>query len=224
MGLEELPSRAERAVHGGAAAEPDLARLGADRDGPGSVVGGQDRPGSHDAGPGAPGTGYLLAHAEGAEFLAYQDGSQGEFWIDLKSVPGTYAVEWFDPTNGKAVAGKPIQGRSGLCSRRRFPGPAAVYLKRSASALSLCDGPPGRLSGLGWPGPRRPSSNAHGDLDRFTDRLEGQGIVDSHLGNRGGPSGVTSASPSGFSVLLLADREGPAPGPGEIGVGAAVRK
>jgi hypothetical protein len=79
------------------------------------------------------GTGYLLAHADSAEFLAYQDGSQGEFWIDLKSAPATYAVEWFDTTNGKTLPGKPIQGGARRVFTTPFPGPAAVYLKRSAS-------------------------------------------------------------------------------------------
>ena len=75
-------------------------------------------------------TGYLLAHAEGAEFLAYQDGSQGEFWIDLKGVPGSYEVQWFDTTTGKAVAGTPATGGGRRVFTTPFPGPAAVYLKR----------------------------------------------------------------------------------------------
>ncbi len=74
----------------------------------------------------------MLAHADGAEFLAYQDGSQGEFWIDLKNAPGTYTVEWFDTTNGKTLPGKPIQGGGRRVLTTPFPGPAAVYLKRSA--------------------------------------------------------------------------------------------
>jgi hypothetical protein len=78
------------------------------------------------------GTGYLLAHVGGTEFLAYQDGSQGEFWIDLKSAPGTYAVEWFDTTNGKTLSGRPVQGGGRRVLTTPFPGPAAVYLKRFA--------------------------------------------------------------------------------------------
>ncbi len=75
-------------------------------------------------------TGYLLAHKDGAEFLAYQDGSQGEFWIDLKDAPGTYEVEWFNPTTGKTLPDKPISGGGRRVFTTPFPGPAAVYLKR----------------------------------------------------------------------------------------------
>jgi hypothetical protein len=75
-------------------------------------------------------TRYLLAHP-GHEYLAYQDGSQGEFWIELKDAPGTYSVEWFDITTGKTHPGKPVAGGGRRVLTTPFPGPAAVSLKRS---------------------------------------------------------------------------------------------
>jgi hypothetical protein len=73
-------------------------------------------------------TGWILADA-GREYLAYQDGSQGEFWIDLTDAPGTYAVEWFDTTNGQTTRGRPVEGGSRRALITPFPGPAAVFLK-----------------------------------------------------------------------------------------------
>ena len=75
-------------------------------------------------------TGFLLANP-GREFLAYQDGSQGEFWIDLKDAPGTYSVEWFDPTTSRAIPGKKVAGGGRRTFTTPFPGPAALYLKRA---------------------------------------------------------------------------------------------
>ena len=75
-------------------------------------------------------SGYLLAHGRGAEFLAYQDGSLGEFSIILRNYPGTYEVTWFDPTTGKTIPGKPVVGGERRFFTTPFPGPAAVHLKR----------------------------------------------------------------------------------------------
>jgi hypothetical protein len=72
--------------------------------------------------PPAPGlcqTGYLRA-APGREYLAYQDGSQGEFWIDLKGAAGAYAVEWFDTTRGRVVPSAAVNG-SGRTDRSAQP-------------------------------------------------------------------------------------------------------
>ena len=76
-------------------------------------------------------TGYLLAKP-GQEYLAYQDGSQGEFSVELKDAPGRFAVEWFDTTTGKTVAGKAVTGGGRRTFTTPFPGPAALYLKREA--------------------------------------------------------------------------------------------
>jgi hypothetical protein len=75
-------------------------------------------------------TGYLLAN-RGREYLAYQDGSQGEFWVDLTGAPGRFEVEWFDPTRGEAERGRPVEGGGRRVLTTPFPGPAAVYLKRA---------------------------------------------------------------------------------------------
>jgi hypothetical protein len=76
------------------------------------------------------GTGYLLA-ARGREYLAYQDGSLGEFSIDLKNAGGVYEVLWYDPTKSQVVPDKPITGGDRCILTTPFPGPAAVHLKRT---------------------------------------------------------------------------------------------
>jgi hypothetical protein len=75
-------------------------------------------------------TGYLLAKT-GQEYVAFQDGSQGEFWIELKDAPGTYAVEWLNTTTGATVPGKPIAGGGRRVFTSPFPGPAVLHLKRA---------------------------------------------------------------------------------------------
>jgi len=76
------------------------------------------------------GTGYLLA-SPGHEYLAYQDGSLGEFSIDLKNAGGVYEVQWYDPTKSQFVPGKPVTGGDRRVLTTPFPGPAAVQLKRT---------------------------------------------------------------------------------------------
>jgi hypothetical protein len=76
------------------------------------------------------GTGYVLAHP-GHEYLAYQDGSLGEFSIDLRNAEGTYEVRWYDTTHSRFVPGKPVSGGGRRVLTTPFPGPAAVHLKRS---------------------------------------------------------------------------------------------
>ena len=77
-------------------------------------------------------TGYVLAD-RGREYLAFQDGSQGEFWINLEGAPGPFAVEWFDTTRGVAEAGKPVEGGGRRVLTTPFPGPAVVHLKQAGS-------------------------------------------------------------------------------------------
>jgi Family of unknown function (DUF6298) len=74
-------------------------------------------------------TGYLLAE-QGREYLAYQDGSQGEFWVDLTGAPGRFSVEWFDITQNKTIPGQPVEGGAKRAFITPFPGAAALYLKR----------------------------------------------------------------------------------------------
>jgi hypothetical protein len=77
-------------------------------------------------------TSYLLAD-RGREYLAFQDGSQGEFWIDLRGASGTFAVEWFDTTRGVAIASRPVEGGGRRVFTTPFPGPAVVLLKQSGT-------------------------------------------------------------------------------------------
>jgi hypothetical protein len=77
-------------------------------------------------------TGYLIAD-RGREYLAFQDGSQGEFWIDLKGATGTFDVEWFDTTSDRAIPARPVEGGERRVFTTPFPGPAVVFLKRSES-------------------------------------------------------------------------------------------
>jgi hypothetical protein len=74
-------------------------------------------------------TGYILA-SRGREYLAFQDGSLGEFWIDLKDAPGEFEVQWYDTTRGMFVPGKPATGGARRVFTTPFPGPAALYLTR----------------------------------------------------------------------------------------------
>ncbi len=74
-------------------------------------------------------TGYVLAN-RGAEYVAYQDGSQGEFWIDLTGADTEFTVEWFDPANGRSIPGKPAKGGARRTFTTPFGGPAVIYLKR----------------------------------------------------------------------------------------------
>jgi hypothetical protein len=78
------------------------------------------------------GTGQVLA-AKGREYLVYQDGSLGEFSIDLRDVEGRFDVEWFNVTSGETSAGKPVSGGGRRVLTTPFPGAAAVYLKRAGS-------------------------------------------------------------------------------------------
>jgi hypothetical protein len=78
------------------------------------------------------GTGYILA-ARGREYLAFQDGSLGEFWIDLSGAEGSLDAEWYDINNSKTIAAKPVRGGGRRVFTTPFPGPAAVHLKRASS-------------------------------------------------------------------------------------------
>jgi hypothetical protein len=77
-------------------------------------------------------TGHVLAD-RGREYLAFQDGGQGEFWIELEDAPRTFAVEWLDVLTGKAVPGQPTAGGGGRLLTTPFPGPAVAHVKRSGS-------------------------------------------------------------------------------------------
>ncbi|HEV3167858.1 MAG TPA: DUF6298 domain-containing protein [Isosphaeraceae bacterium] len=74
-------------------------------------------------------TGFVLAD-RGREYLAYQDGSQGEFSLDLQDAPGRFTVEWFDITQGKVIPARAVEGGARRVFTTPFPGPAVLYLKR----------------------------------------------------------------------------------------------
>ena len=75
-------------------------------------------------------TGYLLTDRS-LWYVAYQDGGQGEFWVDLTGSSGVFSVEWLDTMNDKAVQGKPVEGGARRVFTTPFPGPAVVILKRN---------------------------------------------------------------------------------------------
>lgn len=74
-------------------------------------------------------TRYCLA-ARGAEYLVFQH-DKGEFTLDLTDAPGSYTVEWFDINAGRAIPAKSVRGGATRTFTTPFPGPAALYLKRS---------------------------------------------------------------------------------------------
>jgi hypothetical protein len=74
-------------------------------------------------------TRYCLA-ARGTEYLVFQH-DKGEFTLDLKDAPSAFAVEWFDINAGRAIPAKPVRGGATRTFTTPFPGPAALYLKRS---------------------------------------------------------------------------------------------
>jgi hypothetical protein len=74
-------------------------------------------------------TGYILS-SRGHEYLAYHDGALGEFWIDLSGAEGEFEVQWYDTTNSRFIAAKPVRGGSRRVFTTPFPGPAALHIKR----------------------------------------------------------------------------------------------
>lgn len=82
-------------------------------------------------------TGYCLAHtpSAGAEYLVYAP-SAGSFTVDLSAMPSsrTMAVEWFDPSTGATIAGKPIpSGSSAQSFTSPFSHDAVLYLVDTAA-------------------------------------------------------------------------------------------
>jgi hypothetical protein len=75
-------------------------------------------------------TGYLLTDRSHC-YVAYQDGSQGEFWVDLTGTSGAFSVEWLDTSNDRTVKAKPVEGGARRVFTTPFPGPAVVILKRN---------------------------------------------------------------------------------------------
>ncbi len=81
-------------------------------------------------------TGYCLAQTPpvGAEYLVYAP-SGGSFTVDLSAMPPsrTLAVEWFNPSTGATIAGKPIpSGSSAQSFTPPFSQHAVLYLVDTA--------------------------------------------------------------------------------------------
>lgn len=76
-------------------------------------------------------TGYCLAHAgkDRSEYLIYlPDG--GKVTVDLAGSSGMLAAEWFNPTTGETVAGKPAEAGDKRDFTAPFSGDAVLYLAR----------------------------------------------------------------------------------------------
>jgi hypothetical protein len=90
--------------------------------------------------PGVCQTGYALAE-RGRTYVAFQDGSQGEFSIDLTGAAGPFAVEWLDVTTGRTHPGRAVDGGGRRVVTTPFPGPAVVILTAGTGG-SRADGHP----------------------------------------------------------------------------------
>ena len=51
--------------------------------------------------------------------------------IDLSNVPGTFLVEWFNPSRAEVVKGKPVEGGRTYHFEAPFRGDAVLYLRKS---------------------------------------------------------------------------------------------
>ena len=71
-------------------------------------------------------TGYALANP-GYQYLVYQP-SGGAFTVNLAGIANTFAVEWFNPATGSAVAGVSVSGGSNKSFTPPFSGEAVLYL------------------------------------------------------------------------------------------------
>ncbi|MBI3857663.1 MAG: hypothetical protein HY293_18430, partial [Planctomycetes bacterium] len=87
-------------------------------------------------------TGYALANP-GVEYLVYQSGSGG-FTLSLGG--GTYAVEWFNPSNGTTTPGANVTGGGSAAFTPPFGGDAVLYLKTTTPPPP--PPPPGSGTGL----------------------------------------------------------------------------
>jgi len=82
-------------------------------------------------------TKYCLANP-GHEYLVYlPDG--GELTIDLSKQPGTYRVEWINPTDATTTVGGAIEGGGKRTLRAPFKGDAALYVLAATSSRVRLD-------------------------------------------------------------------------------------
>jgi hypothetical protein len=80
-------------------------------------------------------TGFCLADltVASAEYLMYQP-SGGSATFDLTASPGTFSVEWFNPSTGVIVSASPVNGGASRRFSAPFSGDAVVYLKAATLA------------------------------------------------------------------------------------------
>ncbi len=76
-------------------------------------------------------SGYCLADP-GTEYLIYAP-EGGQVTIDLSGARGIFASEWFDPSQGKALAAGSVEGNAGRTLKAPFGGDAVLYLRRGAA-------------------------------------------------------------------------------------------
>jgi hypothetical protein len=65
----------------------------------------------------------------GQEYLVYLPNG-GETTVDLSAAPGTFRVEWMNPTDGTTSAAEAITGGAKRTRKPPFNGDAALYLKK----------------------------------------------------------------------------------------------
>ena len=79
---------------------------------------------------------YCLAN-RGQEYLVFQEGSQGEFTVDLSDAPGTFASEWFNVITGTTTPWKSIPGGGVRTFPTPFGGPSVLYLRKTGARVRL---------------------------------------------------------------------------------------
>lgn len=75
-------------------------------------------------------TSYCLASV-GSTYLAYAP-SGGNVTVNLAGASGALEVEWFDVTNRATIAKPPVNGGGNATLTPPFPGPAVLFLSKSA--------------------------------------------------------------------------------------------
>jgi hypothetical protein len=65
----------------------------------------------------------------GQEYLVYLPNG-GETTVDLSTAPGTFRVEWMNPSDGTTSAAPAITGGAKRTLKAPFNGDAALYLKK----------------------------------------------------------------------------------------------
>jgi hypothetical protein len=77
-------------------------------------------------------TGYCLADP-GKEYLVFQPGDKGEFFVDLRNAPGTFSAEWFDVNRNLKLPAPPAKGGKRATFTTPFGGPSVLHLKRASN-------------------------------------------------------------------------------------------